>query len=52
MVTTLPLDPDTIVVAAAASGIAPSDLAASLATVQVATAAFCVRVAVVEAVLQ
>jgi hypothetical protein len=47
-----PIDLDTIAVASAASGVAPSDLVAALATVQAVPAASCERVAVVEAASQ
>jgi hypothetical protein len=52
MLTHLPLDPDTITVASAASSFALSDLAATLATGQAATAASCEHAAVVEAASQ
>jgi hypothetical protein len=52
MVTPLPIDPDNIAVASAASRVAPSDLATALTTVQAAATASYEHVAAVEAVSQ
>jgi hypothetical protein len=49
MATPLPTNPDTIAVTSAASGVAPSDLAIALATVQAMAAASCENAAAVEA---
>jgi hypothetical protein len=51
LATPLPTNPDTITIASATSGIAPSYLAAAIAIVQATTAASRERTAVVEAVL-
>jgi hypothetical protein len=52
MATPLHIDPDTIVVASAASGVALFDLAAALATIQAAAAASYEHAAAIEAVPQ
>jgi hypothetical protein len=52
MATPLHIDPDTIAVASAASGVALFDLAAALATIQAAAAASYEHAAAIEAVPQ
>jgi hypothetical protein len=52
MVSPLPIDPDTIAIALAAYGVALSDLAVALTTVQAVPTASCERDAAVDATSQ
>jgi hypothetical protein len=49
MATPLPTDRDTIVITSATSSVAPSDLAAVVATIQVAIATSCKHAVTIEA---